>query len=334
MSVQSVSPFSNFKTNNNTSKSTITNSQAVQNVAQEAGKINKKTAAIVGGLAALAFAGTVAAVAIKRHKAPYEIKIALDNLKATNETVNSLVQSVQKQADEITQYAKKVYGEVTELFEKGEEIAPDGTVLRKITGDDTSKIMEEFTQDGEITRKSFFVDNALANVREGIEELADGTKKTAKGIIFEDGKPCCYVEDLKELADGSWKTAKGIIFEDGTPYCYMEDLKELADGTKKIAKGIVFEDGKPSLYQEGYKELADGSEKFAKKISFKDGKLSEYAEDIEELADGSEKFAKGIDFKDGKPSLYQEGYKELPDDTREVAKEFKLTDKGWKKVGE
>ena len=297
--------------------------QKVQNTVQEAGKNNKKTA-IIGGVAALALAGTVAVVAIKRHKVPDEIKTALDNFKATNEAANSLAESAQKQAEEIVESGKKLFDEVTELFKKGDEIAPDGTVLRKITGDDAQKIMEEFSQDGTLLRRSEFIDDILDNVEEGIEELADGSWKIAKGIVFEDGK----------LADGSWKIAKGIVFEDGKPSWYQEGIEELADGSEKFAKGIIFENEKPRDYMEDFKELADGSNKIAKKISFKDGKLSEYAEDIEELADGSEKFAKGIDFKDGKPSLYQEGYKELPDDTREVAKEFKLTDKGWQQVSE
>ena len=279
--------------------------QKVQNTVQEAGKNNKKTA-IIGGVAALALAGTVAIVAIKRHKVPDEIKTALDNFKATNEAANSLAESAQKQAEEIVESGKKLFDEVTELFKKGDEIAPDGTVLRKITGDDAQKIMEEFSQDGTLLRRSEFIDDILDNVEEGIEELADG----------------------------SWKIAKGIVFEDGKPSWYQEGIEELADGSEKFAKGIIFENEKPRDYMEDFKELADGSNKIAKKISFKDGKLSEYAEDIEELADGSEKFAKGIDFKDGKPSLYQEGYKELPDDTREVAKEFKLTDKGWQQVSE
>ena len=334
MSVQSIGPFSNFKTNNNTSKSTVTNSQAVQNVAQEAGKISKKTA-IIGGVAALAVAGTVAVVAIKRHKVPDEIKTALNNFKATNEAASSLIESAQKQTDEIMESGKKLFDEVTELFKKGDEIAPDGTILRKITGDDAEKIMEEFSQDGKLFRKSTFVNDILDNVQEGFEELPDGTKKIAKGIDFlEDGKPYYYMEDFKELADGSKKIAKAIDFEDGKPHGYMEGFEQLADGSWKIEKAIDFEDGKPSLYQEDIKKLTDDTWKVAKEIGFEDGKLNSYQEDIKELADGSWKIEKAIDFEDGKPRWHQEDIKKLPDGTIEAAKEFELTNKGWKKVGE
>ncbi len=130
----------------------------------------------------MAFAGTVAAVAIKRHKVPDEIKSALNNFKATNEAANSLAESVQRQADEVTEYAQKLFDEVTELFKKGGEIAPDGIVLRRITGNGPRKVMEEF---------------------------ADDTKKFAKEIYFlEDGKPSLYQEGFEKLADRSEKVAK------------------------------------------------------------------------------------------------------------------------------
>ena len=304
MSVQSVSPFSNFKTNFNTVNSAVANPQEVQ----KAGKINKKTAAIVGGLAALAFAGTVAVVAIKRHKVPDEIKTALDNFKATNEAANSLAESAQKQAEEIVESGKKLFDEVTELFKKGDEIAPDGTVLRKITGDDAEKIMEEFSQDGKLFRKSTFVNDILNNVQEGIEELADGSRKVAKGIdFFEDGTPSWYQEGIEELADRSRKVAKGIdFFEDGTPSWYQEGIEELADGSRKIAKEIIFSESGPMLYQEG----------------------------IEQIADGSCKTAKGIIFSESGPMLYQEGIEQIADGSCKTAKIFELTDKGWQKVSE
>ena len=242
MSIQSVNPFSNFKTNFNKTSSMATNPQQVQNNANESGKNSKKTAAIIGGLAALAFAGTVAAVAIKRHKVPNEVQSALNDFRATNEAANAFIESAQKQADEAMEYAQKLFDEVTGLFKKGEEIAPDGTVLRKITGDDTSKIMEEFSQDGTLLRRSEFIDDILDNVEEGIEEFADGSRKIAKGIGFEDKMPSWYQEGYEELADGSWKIAKGIGFEDKMPSWYQEGIEELADGSRKIAKGYELTD--------------------------------------------------------------------------------------------
>ena len=118
MSVQSVGPFSNFKTNFNTTKQTATDPQAVQDVAKDVSKNNKKTAAIIGGVAALAILGTGALVAIKRHKVPNEIKTALNNFEETNEAANALAQNVQKQADKVTEYAQRLFNEVSDLFKK------------------------------------------------------------------------------------------------------------------------------------------------------------------------------------------------------------------------
>lgn len=272
MSVQSVGPFSNFKTNFNTTKQAASNPQIVQDVAKDVSKNNKKTAAIIGGVAALAILGTGALVAIKRHKVPNEIKTALSNFEKTNEAANALAQSVQKQADEVTEYAQRLFNNVSDLFKKGDEITPDGTVLRKIRSlDDTCKVMEEFSDDGKLVRKSMFTDGILGTVREGIEELADGSEKVAKNIIFEDGKLSLYQEGLEELADESGKVAKNIIFKDGKPCLYQEGCETFADLLSgKVAKAIGFENGKPRLYLEGIEGLADGSVKVAKEFELTD----------------------------------------------------------------
>ncbi len=334
MSVQSVGPFSNFKTNLNTTKQAATDPQIVQDVAKDVSKNNKKTAAIIGGVAALAILGTGALVAIKRHKVPNEIKTALNNFKETNEAANALAQNVQKQADEVTEYAQRLFNEVSDLFK-----TPDGAVLRKIIvdGDDTYKVMQEFSDDGALVRESRFTNGVLDTIEEGIEELSDGSKKIARRFdFFVDGTLRWYQEGTEALADGSEKIAKTISFnKDGKPNWYREGYKALADGSEKIAKEINFlEDGTPSWYQEGYKALADGSEKTAREIEFcKDGTPNWYREGLETFADQSEKTAKCIDFdKGGKPYWYQEGIEGLADGSRKVAKEFELTDKGWQEI--
>lgn len=87
-----------------------------------------------------------------------------------------------KQINLAVENAQELFNEVTELFKKGDEIAPDGTVLRKITGDDAEKIMEEFSQDGTLVRRSSFIYDTLDNV----EEFADGTRKIAKQFKLTD----------------------------------------------------------------------------------------------------------------------------------------------------
>ena len=338
MFVQSVGPFSNFKANLNTTKQAATDPQAVQDVAKDVSKNNKKTAAIIGGVAALAILGTGALVAIKRHKVPNEIKTALNNFEETNEAANALAQNVQEQADKVTEYAQRLFNKVSDLFEKGDEITPDGAVLRKITSlDNTCKIMEEFSTDGTRVRESTFLHGVLDNVREGIEVFSDGSMKIAKNIDFlEDGTPNLYQEGYEWLADGSKRIAKDIVFhKDGMPSWYKEGYEWLADGSKRIAKEINFlEDGTPSWYKEGYEWLADGSKRIAKEINFlEDGTPSWYQEGFEWLADGSKRIAKNIDFlEDGTPNLYQEDIEGLANGSVKAAKEFELTDKGWREI--
>ena len=336
MSVQSVGPFSNFKTNFNTTKQTATDPQAVQDVAKDVSKNNKKTAAIIGGVAALAILGTGALVAIKRHKVPNEIKTALNNFKETNEAANALAQSAKKQADEVTEYAQRLFNKVSDLFKKGDEITPDGAVLRKIIGDgdDTCKVMQEFSADGALVRESRFTNGALDTIEEGIEKLSDGSKKIARSFgFFKDGTLIDYQEGIETFADESGKVAKNIIFKDGKPCLYQEGCETFADLSAKIAKNVIFEDGKLCSYQEGIEALADGSEKAAKSVIFEDGKPKVYYEGCEIFADLSGKIAKCIDFnKDGKPDWYQEGIEGLANGSIKAAKEFELTDKGWREI--
>lgn len=333
MSVQSVGPFSNFKTNFNTTKQTATDPQAVQDVAKDVSKNNKKTAAIIGGVAALAILGTGALVAIKRHKVPNEIKTALNNFKETNKAANALAQNVQKQADEVTEYAKKLFNEVSDLF----EITPDGAVLRKIIGDgdDTYKVMQEFSADGALVRESRFTNGVLDTIEEGIEELSDGSRKIARRFdFFVDGTLTDYQEGIKTFADESGKVAKNIIFKDGKPCLYQEGCETFADESAKIAKNVIFEDGKLSLYQEGVNQLADLSGKVAKTIGFEEGKPSSYQEGCETFTDLSGKIARIIGFEEGGiPRQYAKGVEYNPfDGLRKVAKGFELTDKGWREV--
>lgn len=337
MSVQSVGPFSNFKTNFNTTKQAASNPQIVQDVAKDVSKNNKKTAAIIGGVAALAILGTGALVAIKRHKVPNEIKTALNNFKETNEAVNALAQNVQKQADEVTEYAQRLFNKVSDLFEKGDEITPDGAVLRKIIvdGDDTYKVMQEFSDDGALVRESRFTNGVLDTIEEGIEELSDGSRKTARRFdFFVDGTLSLYQEGFEKLASGSKRIAKEFDFlEDGTLHWYQEGVKTFTSGLREIARKISFlEDGTPSWYQEGIESSFNDLIKYARNITFDNGKPRLYTEGIEGLADGSPKFAKAITFDNGKPRLYAEGIEGLVDESIKAAKEFELTDKGWKEI--
>ena len=197
-----VDPFSSFKTNFNNTNTAATNainntaSEIQQQTAPVTKSFDKKNAAIIGGVAALAIAGIGAAVMIKKGKMPDEVKEAFIAANKLNDEATSLAQSAQKQADEILETAQKKFDEVTELFKKGEEKAADGTVLRKITKEsDTQSVMEEFA-DGKLVRQTFFEEDKAQNIYENIEQFADGSKKAAKALGFDNGKISEYSENV------------------------------------------------------------------------------------------------------------------------------------------
>ena len=191
--------------------------QQMQNIAKETSKNNAENTKMLDSLSVLAFRGDNIKSEIKKYEVPDEIKANLNNFKATSEVANTAMEYAHKQINLAVENAQELFNEVTELFKKGDEVAPDGTVLRKITTDDTSdtrKIMEEFSQDGKLFRKSTFVNDILDNVQEGFEELPDGTKKIAKEIDFEDGKPSLYQEGYEELPDDTREVAKEFKLTD------------------------------------------------------------------------------------------------------------------------
>lgn len=261
-------PFSSFKTNFNNTNTAATN--AINNTAPEIQQqtapvtksFDKKNAAIIGGVAALAIAGIGAAVMIKKGKMPDEVKEAFIAANKLNDEATSLAQSAQKQADEILETAQKKFDEVTELFKKGEEKAADGTVLRKITKEsDTQSVMEEFA-DGKLVRQTFFEEDKAQNIYENIEQFADGSKKVAKALGFDNGKISEYSENVEKFADGSEKAAKVLDFDNGKISYYAEDY-ENTDGFITSAKDLYFDNGKPRrlVIDDGY---GDASREYKK----------------------------------------------------------------------
>ncbi|HIQ89964.1 TPA: hypothetical protein IAA68_09100 [Candidatus Galligastranaerophilus faecipullorum] len=325
-------PFSNFKTNFNNTNAAATNainntaSEIQQQTAPVTKSFDKKNAAIIGGVAALAIAGIGAAVMIKKGKMPDEVKEAFIAANKLNDEATSLAQSVQKQADEILETAQKKFDEVTELFKKGEEKAADGTVLRKITKEsDTQSVMEEFA-DGKLTRKTFFKEGEAQDIRENIEQFADGSEKVAKCFKFDNGKISEYSENIEQFADGSKKAAKALYFDNGKISGYAENVEEFTDGSAKAAKALYFDNGKILEYVENVEEFTDGSAKAAKVLDFDNGKMSYYAENYENTDDFIVT-AKDLYFDNGKPRRLV-----INNDLGFASREYKKEGLGWKKT--
>ena len=333
MTIQSINPFTNIKIKPNTANITA-NSQ--QNIAKKVNTNNKNTAAIIGGVAALAILGTGALVAIKRHKVPNEIKTALNSLKETNEAANALAQSAKKQADEVTEYAQKLFNEVSDLFKKGDEIDDNGNTLRAIKRLGPQKIMEEYTQDGKIFRKSSFLCGKLYEVQEGVEEFSDGSVKIAKRVYFTNDQIGNYEEGIEKFSNGVTKTAKEILFDDlGEFYSYAEGKEELPNEVTKTARSLSLYDGKLSCYKEGIETKPEAPweiAKMAKCLIICDCKHLSYDENCQAIADSTLKATKSLLVKDRKPVLYQEGAELINGKVQSVAKEYQMTEDGWKKV--
>ena len=148
--------------------------------------------------------------------APDEVKEILEDAQRAQRKTNITLKKIQNQALAkqkevlaIKLEAIEKYKEVSELFSKGEEITPDGKVLRKITQKDSkSMVMEEFDENGKLLRSSYFKNGKLANFREGEEELEDGTLITAKDYAYCDGVPSWYGEGYIDYPDDSSKAKK------------------------------------------------------------------------------------------------------------------------------
>ena len=174
----------------------------------------------------------------------------------------------QKYAENIKSQAEKLKDEVTELFNNG-GMKDGNKVANIIQQDDGVKLMEELASDGSLLRKSTFMDKML--------EIEVSTKKGQDVFVFENGILLVYNKDLERLADGSKKVAKILQFNDDKLLAYNNGCEEFADGSKKVAKVLIFNDDKLLAYNKGYEEFVDGSEKAAKILQFEDGKLSVYS---------------------------------------------------------
>lgn len=302
-----------------------------QKVVQEVGKTNKKKMAVIGGLAALAIAGTVAAIAIVNHKkVPSDVKKALDSFEATN----ALAESTHKQVDEIVENCKKMYDEVTELYRKGGETTSDGTVVARVVDKKIHKVLEEYSADGTVVRSSFFANDKLYCIQEGLETFANGGEKAVKVKISfaDDGKLISYKEGFKALAPANWTIAKEIGFNDGKVAFYNEGIEISGRIPRKYAKKLNFEDGKLKFYQEGVETMMGCPENTQKEIEFKDGKPIFYQEGVERIMGPVKKIAKKLEFKDGKPNLCLEGIERQASGTLESAKKYTLGEDGWQEV--
>lgn len=294
--------------------------------------------------------------------APDEVKEILEDAQRAQRKTNITLKKIQNQAlakqKEVLAAkleASEKYKEVSELFSKGEEITPDGKVLRKITQKNNGRTnMEEFDENGKLLRSSYFKNGKLANFREGEEELDDGTLITAKDYAYCDGVPSWYGEGYIDYPEDSSKAKKHIYFSNDDTYWIEEDCDYNIDGNIKVARmydfannklteyqqnkiqtpadndsvelEAVFEDGKPMYCREGRKSGFNGEEKTARCINYYRGKIDSYEEDIEGQSEFETAVGTKITYENDVPVCIMLGY-DAEDDS--VEKMYELTKAGW-----
>ena len=292
-------------------------------------------------LDALSFTGISGQYGVKKY-VPQEVQSAIDEFRETDRSIRAYIKNMEitldeaekntfNMASEIYKYGQDVYNEIMELYEKGDEIAPDGTILRRITQKDNIVTMEEFDKNGKLKRKSeldkeyHYIQKHLT-VKDDIESTEDGSEKIGKEMRFLNGKMRKYLEDQEKHPDGSEKIGKDMSFDytSKTIKEYIEDYEKHPDGIITHKKAIYFDSkGKLNYYREGYKEFGECFYKLAKEVLFYEGKQYAYIEGVEIYPNHrSNKNAKLIGVANGEPTLYRE----IPDDkiTKEINYEYGL----------
>ena len=131
------------------------------------------------GYNALNFTGINRQYEIKKH-IPESIKSAVCDIQSINRTIAALtkdMQRVEKLKESIQTQGKYAYkdgqfllNETMDSFIKGNKTTPDGTVLRKITQNGETKIMEEYDESGSLVKVAKLNNQGL-KVQDGIKNL-------------------------------------------------------------------------------------------------------------------------------------------------------------------
>ena len=201
------------------------------------------------------------------------------NQNQIQEEIDTITKSIQEKFDTITQEMQDMYSEITYLYRQGDLTAPDGSFLRKITGNNKQKIMEEFAQDGSLARRTTFTkinDDILCSIEGGCKTLPDGSKKITKKAVFWRNQPINFIQSHQIMPDGSEKFEKRADFRFGKPVYFVEGYKKLKDGTLERDKEIEYSFGKISYYLQGFKRQKNGTLEQEREIRFKDAQAIWY----------------------------------------------------------
>lgn len=258
MPIQEINPFLKFKSYSGILNDVKTNTTPIQNKT----KLNPN---IIKGLAALTILGVGIAAVVK-----------VKNLNPLNKTIKTLTENAQEDAENIFENSKKLLNEVIEIYNKDSSTVPnyawlkitteDNKIIRKITyKNDYASIMEEFSKEGNLVRKTFFEKDTTIIQQNG-KKLSDNTFDFDEIMAFTKGKLFSYEKGHSTLEGNKEKWDKYILFDKGKPHFYAKELEMINNKVKKYFEGITFSEGKPVFYIQEYKELEDGTVQFAKRL--------------------------------------------------------------------
>ncbi len=315
------------------------------------------------GYNALNFTGINRQYEIKKH-IPESIKSAVCDIQSINRTIAALtkdMQRVDKLKESIQTQGKYAYkdgqfllNETMDSFIKGNKTTPDGTVLRKITQNGETKIMEEYDESGSLVKVAKLNNQGL-KVQDGIKKLDDGTLKIAREVTLEHtytGKLIQYKEGIEESLDGSYKAAREMYYNLGRLNYYRENFEKHPDGKIKTRREMNLIHDKSYNCTEGKEILsngtknveatysrnnniqfctkehttANGSIKTEKELYLENEEPSLYIEDNKRFADGSQKAAKKVCLHNGKPEKYEEDYEQFSNGLWKSTKKIYLED--------
>lgn len=214
-------------------------------------------------------------------------------------TINSKVESSYADALGFSKEGKNKYSQLCDLFSQGDEVAPNGTVLRKITeGASGYAIMREYSPDGKLLSHSVFMQGKPVEYFESPNNGTNNTKWKKMMSFSKDGELRAYRSGYFEFFDGSTKSDRDLWYFDGSYVDSCISTATLPNKQKLIfSENITYSNNKPQKYQRVYGETGYKKAKSNLEIFYTDGKPVKLS--LTEKSDTRE-----ILFKDGKPVKY------------------------------
>lgn len=314
-----------FKSANNKTKSGTNNINSNHGYSETLG-MAAVSALIIGGIA----------FASGKNNIPSHISAAI---KAADECRN-IAAAKSKQVINLAVSLQKKVDEVCAIFKNGGKDST-GTIVGKIIPNTDSKILaenflEEYSQKGELLRRSSFMDDFLVK----IEEFTDNgkNKNILKHNWFEGGIES-YTEGYRKLADGSEDFTKKIQFHGGpgnridSPYSIHCTYNEKLDpaGTKNTELEIT--GGSVKHYFEGYSKNTETNQlEIGRGLWLKYEEPDIYVENNTISKNSLENIAKELNFKDGKPVKCTFNSREAEGVVTTAPETWELQDDIWMKI--